>query len=139
MLETELAMKMQEMEEIKEAYSQKIEEFKKSPNIEELEEMLRIEREHNGVERIAKLENMLFISQTNLSKSQANGVKLKSMDSFLSLLSPKKWIFLFLFFGEKIDEIRKLSENAPLNELETIEFLSKTIRQKDVHINVEFS
>merc|ERR1712154_326847 len=109
-LETSLQLKINEMQQLQERHQMKVDALRKNDNIQSLQQELREEREHYGAERISKLEKMLFDLQTNLAEKTAA-------------------------FEKLLDENRKLSETAPLNEVETIEFLSKTIYEKDEHIN----
>ena len=109
-LETSLQIKIQEIQELQEIYQIKLDELRKNDNIQSLQQELREEREHFGAERISKLEKMLFELQTSLAQKTEIIANIQ-------------------------DENRKLSEKQPLNQVETIEFLSKTVYEKDEHIN----
>eukprot|EP01083_Nonionella_stella_P291241 991104_1 len=104
-LQTALQMKVQQMEEIQEMHQLKLNEAKHNPNPNPNAVSL-----HNGAERISKLEQMVFSLQTNLAEKTQCLANIE-------------------------DENRKLSEKAPFNQIETIEFLSKQLNEKDKHMN----
>lgn len=109
-LETSLQIKINEIESLSEEYQNKLDQLRKNDNIQQLQQELKEERQHYGAERISKLEKMLFELQTNLAEKTEKLINIQ-------------------------DENRKLSEKAPLDQVETIEFLSKTVHEKDEHIN----
>ncbi len=78
-LETQLQIKIQQIQQLNETHQMKLNQFKQpnNNNIQLLQQELREEREHYGPERIAKLEKMLFELQTNLAIKTQNISNLK--------------------------------------------------------------
>ena len=115
-LEEEIATKTQKIQELEEKYQIKCDSFNRisdngpQNSIQTLQEQLNEETKHNGIERISKLEDLLFAVQTKLSQLQQKNEVL-------------------------VAENRQMCEKLPLNEIDTISFLSKSIHVKDDHIN----
>lgn len=97
-----------------------------------MQEELREEREHCGSERIAKLEEIIFTLQTRLGCHQQKIDELKSCVVLTFFYLQKN----ILYPKQNTVENRKLTENSPINEMETIEFLSRSLHQKDEHLHV---
>merc|ERR1712129_329325 len=108
-LESALQIKTQQIQSLQESNAIALDSMTQSKDVCILQSELREEREHFGADRITKLEQMVFDLQTSLARKSESCQILQ-------------------------DENRKLAESAPLNEVETIEFLSSNIYKKDEHI-----
>ncbi|ETO31288.1 hypothetical protein RFI_05831 [Reticulomyxa filosa] len=106
-LEESLQAKISKIQELEELYQIKLRQHK---DVNMLEDELREEREHNGAQRIAKLEEMIFVLQKQLAYVNSKNATL-------------------------LNENRKLSETSSVNELEMIEFLSNSLHEQDEMIH----